>query len=69
MANKYSLKLIFARKKFECGWCGKNKAKGMPYRWVDGSKSCHDCNLKYDYTRYVKDDEMGVEWDSRCARE
>lgn len=33
------------KKRYTCGWCGKRTCP--PYRWVDGAKGCHKCNVAY----------------------
>ena len=53
--------LVFSKKKFECDYCEKMKPKGTAYRWIDGMKSCHDCNLVYDYNYYYPLDQKKVD--------
>ena len=31
-------------KKYWCDYCQRVRSKMLPYKWVDGLRSCRDCN-------------------------
>lgn len=44
-AKWYTEKEVKPKKRYTCGWCGSRSKK--PYKWVNGLKSCCECNEKY----------------------
>ena len=39
---------IKPRKKYYCDYCEKMRSRKLPFRWVDGLRSCQECNGDID---------------------
>ncbi|MEK6879490.1 MAG: hypothetical protein AABY22_07785 [Nanoarchaeota archaeon] len=38
---------IKPKKKYYCDYCEKVKSRKLCYRWIDGLRSCYDCNMMF----------------------